>query len=283
MIAMKHAVAAALTLGALARTAGAQCRPPASSHEARLLAFYEAPPQFSMGEAPERLAKGEIRVGGEIVPVPSPDPVLTHPEFCYQNSANNTKLSPVFARPRVTVGLPFGFGLEASYVPPVSVSSARITIGSVALSRTQELRAGGMHSLLELRAHATTGRVRGAITCSRDALQLDRVDAPCYGTEPSTDSFDPSSFGGEAAIGGRIARVGFYAGAGINWLRPHFQAGFTDGTGYVDRTTVDVSLVRGVAFGGATLHLGEVAMSSQLYVIPSDATIVRLAIAYRLR
>lgn len=283
MIAVKYAVAATLALGALARTAVAQCRPPASSHEARLLAFYEGPPQFSMGEAPEQLANGAIRVGGEIMPVPSPDPVLTHPEFCYQNAANNTKLSPVFARPRVTVGLPFGFGLEASYVPPVSISSARVTIGSVALSRTQELRAGGMRSLLELRAHGTTGRVRGAITCSREALQLEQVDAPCYGSEPSTDSFDPNSFGAEAAIGGRVSRVGFYAGAGVNWLRPHFQAGFTDGTGYADHTTVDVLLVRGVAFGGATLHLGDVAMSSQLYVIPSDATIVRLAIAYRLR
>jgi hypothetical protein len=283
MIGMKHALAGALALGAMAATAGAQCRPPASSHEARLLAFYEAPPQFSMGEAPDPLAAGSIRVGGEIMPVPSPDPVLTHPEFCYQNSANNTKLAPVFARPRVTVGLPLGFALEGSYVPPVSVSNARVTVGSVALSRTQELHAGGIRSLLELRVHGTIGRVRGPITCSRDALQLDRVDAPCYGTEPSNDSFDPNSFGGEAALGTRVARLGLYAGAGVNWLRPHFQAGFTDATGYVDRTTVDVSLVRGVAFGGATLHLGEVAMSSQLYVIPSDATIVRLAISYRVR
>src|SRR5690348_17542477 len=82
-------------------TAAAQCRPPASSHEARLLAFYEAPALFSMGSAPERLGAGAASVGGEAIPIPSPDPVLTHPSFCYQYTTNNTKLAPLFARPRI--------------------------------------------------------------------------------------------------------------------------------------------------------------------------------------
>lgn len=53
----------------LASPAIAQCRPPASSHEARLLAFYEAPIMFSMAAAPERLAFGAVRIGGEAGPV----------------------------------------------------------------------------------------------------------------------------------------------------------------------------------------------------------------------
>ena len=46
----------------------AQCRPPANSNEARLLAFYEAPIVFSMADAPEKLASGAVRVDAEGAP-----------------------------------------------------------------------------------------------------------------------------------------------------------------------------------------------------------------------
>ena len=39
----------------VASSAAAQCRPPASSHEVRLLAFYEAPTAFTMAGAPTLL------------------------------------------------------------------------------------------------------------------------------------------------------------------------------------------------------------------------------------
>ena len=52
------ALTAVLACAAFAARASAQCRPPASSHEARLLAFYEAPTAFSLVGAPERLAHG---------------------------------------------------------------------------------------------------------------------------------------------------------------------------------------------------------------------------------
>jgi len=277
------ALAAALgTIPFLA--AAAQCRPPASSHEARLLAFYEAPALFSMGSAPEKLAAGAVRVGGEAIPVPSPDPAITHPSFCYQYTTNNTKLAPLFARPRIIVGLPAGFALEGSYVPPVSVSNARVTIGSVALSRTQSMFVGPGSVLLQLRAHGTLGRIHGPITCPRASLQLDAPAAPCYGTAPSRDSYDPKSLGVELAAGTQLGRLDVYAGGGANRLDPRFRAGFTDALGNVDHTTVDVALVRGVAYGGATLHLRrELAISGQLYMVPADVSTVRLGVSYRLR
>jgi hypothetical protein len=264
--------------------AAAQCRPPAGSHEARLLAFYEAPALFSMGSAPERLNAGALSVGGEAIPVPSPDAVLTHPSFCYQYTTNNTKLAPLFARPRIVVGLPAGFALEGSYVPPVSVSNARVTIGSLALSRTQSLFVGPGRVQLQLRAHGTVGRIHGPITCPRASLQLDDPAAPCYGTRASRDSYDPKSLGVELGAGTQVGRLDVYAGGGANWLDPRFRAGFTDGLGNVDHTTIDVALVRGVAFGGATLHLrDDLAVSGQLYAVPADVSTVRLGVAYRLR
>lgn len=75
--------------------------------------------------APERLAPGAVAITGEAIPVPSPDAALTHPSFCYQYTTNNTRLAPLFGRPRILVGLPAGFAIEGSYVPPVSVSRAR--------------------------------------------------------------------------------------------------------------------------------------------------------------
>jgi hypothetical protein len=264
--------------------AAAQCRPPASSHEARLLAFYEVPALFSMGSAPERLTAGAVSVGGEAIPVPSPDPAITHPSFCYQYTTNNTKLAPLFARPRIIVGLPAGFALEGSYVPPVSVSNARVTIGSIAVSRTQSLLVEPGSVLLQFRAHGTMGRSHGPITCPRASLQLDDPAAPCYGTTPSRDSYDPKSLGAELAAGMEVGRLDLYAGGGANWIAPRFRAGFTDALANVDHTTVDVALMRGVAYGGATLRLRrELALSAQLYVVPADASTVRLGVAYRVR
>ena len=277
------ALAAALGTSAFA-AAGAQCRPPASSHEARLLAFYEAPVLFSIGSAPERLTPGAMRIGGEAIPVPSPDPILTHPSFCYQYTTNNTKLAPLFGRPRIVVGLPVGFAFEASYVPPVSVSRARVTIGSLALSQTRSISLGGAALLLQLRAHGTIGRIHGPITCPRASLQLQDEAAPCYGTAPSDDSYDPKSLGAELAAATRFGRLDVFAGGGANRLDPRFRAGFTDGLGNVDHTTVDVALTRGVAFAGATLHLPrDLAVSGQLYVVPADVSTVRLGVAYRVR
>jgi hypothetical protein len=58
---------ALLALAGLAATSlEAQCRPPANSHEARLLAFYEAPLVFSMAGAPTHLVAGELRVAGGV-------------------------------------------------------------------------------------------------------------------------------------------------------------------------------------------------------------------------
>ena len=275
----------AAALGTMAfGAAGAQCRPPASSHEARLLAFYEAPVIFSMGNAPERLAPGAVTVAGEAIPVPSPDPALTHPSFCYQYTTNNTKLAPLFGRPRLLLGLPAGFAVEGSYVPPLSVSSARVTIGSLALSQTQAISLGPAVVLLQLRAHGTLGRIHGPITCPRASLQLQDEAAPCYGTTPSRDSYDPRSLGAEAAAATQIGRLDLFAGGGANRIDPRFRAGFTDGLGNVDHTSVDVVLVRGVAFGGATLHLRDnLSVSGQLYVVPADVSTVRLGAACRLR
>jgi hypothetical protein len=278
---------ALLALACLAATSvEAQCRPPANSHEARLLAFYEAPLVFSMAGAPMPMVAGELRVAAEAGNVPSPSAALQRPEFCYQPHSENTKLTPVFGRPRIMLGLPAGFALEASYLPPVTVGGATPQLASVAVARPMDYVVGGREVTFALRAHGTFGRVRGAITCPRSALQTTDPVAACYGTQPSRDNFYPGMFGSEGALGlrARDGRVALYAGGGVTWLRPRFGVGFTDATGYVDSTEVEARLVRASAFGGVSVRASTaLQLSCQLYSVPEDVTTVRVTVAYSLR
>lgn len=264
----------------------AQCRPPASSHEARLLAFYAAPLAFAPATAPAALPAGTVRVDAEVGPVPVPDPALRRTSICYQSTTQSTRLAPVFARPRVTVALPAGLALEASYLPPLTVGDATPSLLSLAVARTQPLPGSAERALLSLRLHGTAGTVRGPITCARDQLQLADEEAPCYGTRASRDTFHPDMAGAEAAVAVRTLRdrVALYGGGGVTWLRPRFQVGFTDVAGVADATRVSVDLTRGTLFGGLTAHVARsIDVSAQLYSVPADVTTWRLGAGYRLR
>src|SRR3954463_365426 len=161
-------LASALCLSA--RVARAQtnteCRPSTGSNEAKLLAFFATPIAFSPGGTVAPLSPWQIRLGFEASYVPSPSKEIQQPEACYGiKKTENTNLSPVFPRPRVTIGLPGGILLEGSYLPPISVADAEPNLGSVAVARPWRLSGDatkGSVSLL-LRAHATMGRVRGSI------------------------------------------------------------------------------------------------------------------------
>jgi hypothetical protein len=280
------ALVAALLGAAYAARLGAQCRPPASSHEARLLAFYSAPIIFSPATAPEPLPAGAVRVGAEAAPIPIPNAALRRTTLCYQSTTQSTRLAALFSRPRVTVGLPAGLTLEGSYLPPVTVGGATPALWSLAVARTQPLPGSGGRALLALRVYGTAGTVRGAITCARDHLQLADAAAPCYGTRPSRDTFRPDMAGGEATVAVRALRDHFalYGGGGVTWLRPRFRVGFTDAAGVPDATRVRVDLTRGTLIGGVAARLTRtVDLGAQVYVVPVDVTTWRLGVGYRLR
>ncbi|HEY7879060.1 MAG TPA: hypothetical protein VIC55_12580 [Gemmatimonadaceae bacterium] len=273
-------------VAAAAPAAVAQCRPPANSNDAKLLAFYSAPIAFSMDAAPQVMAPGAVRIEGELEPMPIPSAALqqTGPP-CFVSKNENTRLAPIFARPRITVGLPAGFIVEASYVPPIRFYDADPQLGSFALSRAQRLPAvpwGGSVTLL-VRAHGTVGQVRGPITCPTKALQTDDPGAPCFGTVPSRDTFHPYMVGGEGALSltTRNGRVSVYAGAGITWLRPRFQVGFVNGDAVTDSTRVEVNLTRGTVFGGVTAKVTRAfELSAQVYSQLSDVTTIRVSAGY---
>src|SRR6267142_221947 len=165
------------------RTATAQCKVSIDSNEGKLLAFYTAPIILSMAMAPEELRPGTIRIGAEGEYIPKPDPAIEQTGACFTQKSEHTSLSPVFGRPRITVGGPFGFALEAAYLPPVTISRATPNLFSFAVSYAHHYGMGpegGMTAML--RFHGTYGNVKGPITCPSDQLQQTSPSSPCYGT-----------------------------------------------------------------------------------------------------
>lgn len=269
---------------------GAQCRVSSASNEGKLLAFYTAPIVFSVATAPEVMRPGSIRVGAEGEYIPKPDPAIEQTGACFTQKSEHTSLSPVFGRPRITIGGPFGIALEAAYLPPVTIARAKPNLFSYGISHAHHFAAGPVPSgtTLMLRIHGTFGNVKGAITCPKSSLQQASSTSPCFGTTPSKDTFHPDMFGGEVAAGFAPGTGGlsFYAGAGANRIDPHFQVGFTDANGAVDRTQVELDspLVRPTFFGGVTAIVRQVLdVGAQIYSVPADATLFRLMGGIRFR
>lgn len=249
-----------------------------------MLAFFAAPIAFSPSGAVSSMGAGEVRLGFEATYVPSPSREITSPEVCYTSAkTENTELSPVFPRPRITVGLGAGFAIEASYLPPITVMDATPNLFSVALGYSRAMGAGGTVALL--RAHATVGEVKGPITCAPDVIQDSNASGVCYADEPSEDTYKPNMVGLEGAIGfGGSSRLRTYLGAGVTSLMPRFHVGFTDLLNNVDTTRVEVDLTRVALFGGAAFRLNSrVWLTTELYSVPQDVTTIRLGGSYVLR
>jgi hypothetical protein len=297
--ASQHSLQSILPLVALAATVvvataaqaqtTATCRPSTGSNEAKLLAFFATPIAFSPGGIVEQLPPWRLRIGFEATYVPSPSREIQQPEACYGvKKTENTNLSPVFPRPRVTIGLPGGLLLEGSYLPPVTVADAQPNLGSIALTRPWRIAGSDDKgsTALVLRAHGTLGRVRGSITCPKKALQTQDPNLACYGTSASSDTYKPNMFGGEVGLAREAAggRWGAYAVSGVTWLRPRFQVGFQYKDASFDDTKIRVDLTRFAAGAGAWYRLGtSTAVTGELYSVPNDATTFRLGGAYTFR
>lgn len=287
---MRSGLVIGMVLFAAHQEASAQCRVSAGSNEGKLLAFYTAPIVFSMATAPQEMRAGSIRIGAEAEYIPRPDSEIQQTGVCFTQKSEKTSLSPVFGRPRITIGGPFGFALEAAYLPPVTIAKAKPHLFSYAISRAHHFASGPVSNgtTLLLRVHGTFGNVKGAITCPQSSLQQTTAADPCFGNSPSKDTFHPDMFGGEIAAGFAPGTRGlsFYVGAGANRIDPHFQVGFTDLNGNLDATQVELDkpLVRGAVFGGVTAVLRQILdVGAQIYSVPSDATLFRLHGGIRFR
>ncbi|HEU5217648.1 MAG TPA: hypothetical protein VFU23_03265 [Gemmatimonadales bacterium] len=272
------ALGAIALLGSRAVAQGTgDCFPAKSSNEARMMAKFDVPLAFGAVDAPARRSAGHLAVGLELTYVPGIDPLLAISTECRPGKLRpeNTDLVPLVPRPRIAVGLPWGLGLEASWIPPFRISEARANLIGVSLSRTTAMSHGGV--LLRIRAHGAFGVIHGPITCDDAALQ--DATSECYQGTRSDDAFRPNVFGVEAAVGWQLGKsLRPYLGAGYNRLAPRFRVNFTNQFDQVDRRRVTVNLDRGVLFAGATWRATQrLELSGELYSPPTDAVTVRVA------
>ncbi len=277
-----------VTCWVAASTADGQCRPGKESNEARLPAFYSAPIAFSPASAPEYQPPWAFRIGVEGGLIPDPDPQIQKPGACSLNRAENIELSRFFARPRLALALPGHFAIEAAYVPPIRINESEPNLGSLAISKTLRIRREDMGNptTAMVRLHGTAGRVSGPISCPKKSLQQTNAAQSCFGTTPSKDTFRPTMFSLEGILSTAAydGRMGFYGGAGVTFLRPRFQSGFTDGLGSIDNTRVEADLTRGVILGGVSLQASTVLdLSAQVYSVRRDVTTLRFGAGYHMQ
>jgi hypothetical protein len=267
----------ALVACALAAPLAAQsvCRPPANSNEARTLAIFAVPLAFGPATAPEILPG--LRVGLEGVYLPRVDRTTATPTICRPGKGpENTDLLFAVPRPRISLPLPFGLALQASWIPPVRLAGVKANLFGLSLGKSFG-RLDGV--VVAIRAHGTFGSIRGPITCD-DAELADPI-SECFQGMRSDDKYSPNIFGADVSLGWTMAggRLRPYLGSGYNRLEPRFQVNFTNQFGAVDSTRVEVNLDRGVVFGGATWQLtGRLDIAAEVYAVPADAVTARLVV-----
>lgn len=148
--------------------------------------------------------------------------------------------APLFARPRLSVGLPWDTTLILSYLPPVRVWGLKPSLYAVAIERPVLARGPWQ---LGARLYAQTGVVQGAFTCS-DEVAESPPGSPGnpYGCEQqSTDRAYQRYVGLEASLARSIAAVPglqLYGTLALNHLdttvKVHAQT-----FGFADRSRLD--------------------------------------------
>ena len=261
--------------GALGAQGVGDCFPAKSSNEARTLATFEVPLAFSAAAAPARHPSGVWHFGIEVSTVPNVDPATATPTVCRPGKGpENTDLLFAMPRPRVSMSLPAGFVVEASWAPPIRVAEVKAHLFGVGLARMTPL--GTRDAVLSLRVHGSFGVIKAPITCPDEALE--DASSECYQGTRSDDAFKPNAVGIEAAIGWRLGRMlRPYLGAGYTHLAPRFQVNFTDQFGEPDRRKVEVDLHRAALFAGVGWQAtSALELTGELYAVPADAMSVRL-------
>lgn len=256
------------------------CFPPKDSHEAQVFAALSVPLTFSLVEAPAAVVPGAVRLGLEVTYIPGIDSEIRTPTICRPGKGpENTDLLFALPRPRVSVGLPAGLLLQASWVPPVRVNGVRANLIGLSLQRSFPL--GLEAASLTVRGHGTFGLIEAPITCDDEALE--DPTSECFQGTLSEDRYHPNIFGAEGVVSWSLAHgeVCPFVGGGLNILHPRFQVNFTNQFGETDNRKVEVDLTRGVLFAGATwVPSRALALSGEIYSSPTDAVTGRVTISY---
>ncbi len=149
----------------------------------------------------------------------------------------NLNNSPIFARPILTIGLPWQFALSLAYVPPIRVFSVKPHLFALALERPLVER-GPFR--LGARLHGQVGKTEGPFTCPGYVLDEEPgSEGNPYGCNDKSDDRAIQNYVGvELGSAWRFDNLGGlepYLTLGANWLDTGFHVRATT-FGDKDRT-----------------------------------------------
>ena len=194
----------------------------------------------------------------------------------------STNLAPVFLRPRLAIRLPWGLGIEGSWIPPFRLFDVKANVLSAAVSRAFGVGSGVR---LTPRLSVLTGRVEGPITCngnsanSGDLSLMTYYTFVCHGND-SRDYFDPRHVSGELIVARRVANGRWepYLSAGARGERTRFDIGVIrdDGSRDPDNPILEVTTTRAYGTAGASwIGLPRMRLSGELFYAPGSVFTVR--------
>lgn len=288
MAGARHCLACLLSCAAYT-TAGAQGRVverhTISEPEGRILAFYSAAVAFTpLGAAAGAARRAILAVEGSYIPylnAAQRRPGMDKPE--------STNLAPVFARPRVSLPLPAGLTLEASWVPPITIFDVKANIVGVAISRTLATARG---ITIAPRVAVLAGKVEGAITCNAETAGEGNRDLLVYyanicHARDSRDHFQPRQASADVvasrAVGGGSTRA--YLAAGARLDRSRFDIGVIrpDGSRDLDHPIIEINTTRPqFAAGVIWLPARMITTTAEWFYAPGSMSTIRLLAGWRL-
>lgn len=154
---------------------------------------------------PRSRVPGSIEVGAELDWIPQLSASQQRIAFNGTHEVDVTK-APIFARPRITLGLPWRFALTLSYVPPIRVFGVKPNLFAFALERPLFERDPWT---IGMRMYGQIGDVEGAITCPSDVVKFPPGSSEnFFGCEKkSADRLSQHSAGLELSGSYRIERL----------------------------------------------------------------------------
>lgn len=252
------------------------------------MAFYSAVLAFSPAGQVEQPIPGSVVAAIELSFVP---PLDASQRSAGYDKPEATNLAPVFPRPRIRIGFPFGVGLEASWLPPVRVFGVTANLAALAVT----LPAGRIGDQLQIsgRLSGMRGRVTGPITCNADIAEEGSADLRTYyrtvcRDKDSKDYFEPRHLSMELLATRPLGTLRPYAAVGARLdAGTRFDIGVARADGTYrdpDHPVLELRAVRPQFMLGATwrgLHLANV--SGELFYAPGSVLTGRGLVSVRLR
>lgn len=111
---------------------------------------------------------GSIEIGAEMQWLPQLSKSKQRVGF-NGNKPEDLNQAPIFARPRLTIGLPWRTALTLSYLPPIRIFGVKPHLFAFALERP--LYEQGQWTL-GIRLYGQLGQIKGAFTCPKDVAKF---------------------------------------------------------------------------------------------------------------